>query len=94
MDIIQSALLVNSTLVIKLCRSLETLLDNHALSEKNIDFLIILINILRKDIDFFYEILDGLNNLPSKDVKIIDNYLESEREKYNKDTIIIQSLKK
>lgn len=74
-DFTQSALLVNSILVVRLCRSLEFLLDNQALSEKNIDHLIILTNLLRKDVQSFYKLLDKLSTLANKDVKIIDEFL-------------------
>ncbi|WP_342219410.1 anthrax toxin-like adenylyl cyclase domain-containing protein [Rickettsiella endosymbiont of Miltochrista miniata] len=76
-DIIQSSLFLNSTLVVKLCRSLETILNYEALSEKNIDRLLTLNKILRKDVQDFYEILDILNILPTKDARIISDYLES-----------------
>lgn len=75
-DIIQSSLFLNSTLVVKLCRSLETLVNFEALSEKNIDRLLTLNKILRKEVQDFYEILDTLNNLATKDAKIIDRYLK------------------
>jgi hypothetical protein len=73
-DIIQSSLFVNSTLVVKFCRSLEILLDYKALSENKIDQLLTMNKILRKDVQGFYEILDALYFLPGKDAKIIDGY--------------------
>ncbi|MEN9449509.1 MAG: hypothetical protein RJA83_123 [Pseudomonadota bacterium] len=75
-DIIQSSLFLNSTLVVKLSRSLETLLNFEALSEKNIDRLLTLNKILREEVQDFYEILDTLNNLATKDAKIIGRYLK------------------
>lgn len=75
-DIIQYSLSTNSILVIKLNHSLETLYNNEALSEKNIDRLLILNNILREDRLGFYKILDNLNILSPVDAKIIDGYLK------------------
>lgn len=74
-DIIQSSLFVNSTMVVKFCRSLKILLDYKALSENKIDQLLTMNKILRKkNVQGFYEILDVLHFLPGKDVKIIDDY--------------------
>ncbi|WP_342146480.1 anthrax toxin-like adenylyl cyclase domain-containing protein [Rickettsiella endosymbiont of Aleochara curtula] len=75
-DIIQSSLFVNSTLVVKLSRSLEILLKYKALSSENIDRLITMSNTLRNDVQNFYEILTILDIFPNKDANIIQNYFE------------------